>query len=95
MEPWERNNQRKARLETLAKGVPSGSWFLVSKKEEASEETWTLVLTGANLQLLTDASEYLAWKYRDAREFRYMIVEGETGRIVKYPFHAGYFVNPV
>lgn len=95
MEPWERNNQRKARLETLAKDIPLGSWFLASKKDGAPEETWTLVLTGANLQLLTEASEYLAWKYREAREFRYVIVEGETGKIIKYPFRAGFFVDPV
>lgn len=78
----------------MAKGVPSGSWFLASKKDGAPEETWTLIVTGTHLGLLEEIAEFVAWKYKDPN-FRYLIAEGQSGKIAKYPFRYGIFTDVV
>lgn len=89
METWERFKKYQERLKTLAETTPQGSWFLAVKKGEASPETWNIVLVGTNLPMLMDVADYLSWKYRDNMDLRYLIAEGQTGKVVKNPFRSG------
>ena len=92
--PGQLHRARLDRLEALAGAVTAGTYFLAAKVESAPETGWELILTGTNLKLLTEVSEFIAWKHRDAYGVRYVLVEGHTGKIVKTPFRCGMVIDP-